>query len=91
MLTRFFQKYNISRDTLVIIACSGGPDSMYLLSEVMKIHSKEHIVVAHFNHCLRAKESDEDEIFLQDFCKKYSLAFENARDNIAEIAQVNKK
>lgn len=91
MLTRFFQKYNISRDSAVIIACSGGPDSMYLLSEVMKIHLKEHLVVAHFNHTLRAEESDGDEEFLRDFCEKHSLIFENARGNIAEIAQANKK
>lgn len=53
MLKNFFQKYGISSKDILVIACSGGPDSMYLVSEVMKIHPNESIVIAHFNHGLR--------------------------------------
>lgn len=64
---------------------------MYLLTETMKIRPKETIVVAHFNHALRGDESDGDEIFLRDFCKRNGLAFETVTKNISEIAASTKK
>ncbi|MDD2891468.1 MAG: tRNA lysidine(34) synthetase TilS [Candidatus Gracilibacteria bacterium] len=91
MLEKFFQKYEITPDNTIVVACSGGPDSMYLLGEVMKIHPKRGIVIAHFNHCLRGEESDGDEIFLQDFCTKNGLIFISAGKDITQIAQTMKK
>jgi len=49
----FLEKHHITPETRIIIACSGGADSMFLLSEILKIHPKENAVVAHFNHNLR--------------------------------------
>ena len=91
MLEKFFQKYTIDGNSILVIACSGGSDSMFLLSEIMKIHPRERIVVAHFNHCLREMESDGDEEFLRDFCRERSLVFESTKKNIAGIAQEQKK
>jgi len=64
---------------------------MYLLSETMRIHPKNRIIVAHFNHCLRGAESDGDEEFLRDFCEKHLIIFESTQADITKIAQVNKK
>ncbi|MDD2917291.1 MAG: tRNA lysidine(34) synthetase TilS [Candidatus Gracilibacteria bacterium] len=91
MLSSFFQKYHITPNDTLIIACSGGPDSMYLLLESMKSHDPKHLVVAHFNHSLRGIESDEDEIFLREFCMKHSLVFESEKKDIAKIAESLKK
>lgn len=91
MLSKFLQKYEISQNTPIVIACSWGPDSMYLLSEVMKIHPKKWIIVAHFNHSLRGAESDGDEIFLRDFCESNHLIFESAKKDITSIAKEIKK
>lgn len=91
MLIDFFQKYTVSSKDTVIVACSGGPDSMYLLSETIKIHPKEKIIVAHFNHSLRGAESDGDEQFLRDFCEKNGLILESTKRDIGEISKSTKK
>lgn len=64
---------------------------MYLLSEVMKTHPNERLVVAHFNHCLRAMESEGDEEFLQKFCGENHIIFTSAKKDIANMAQTMKK
>lgn len=91
MLSTFLEKYGILPTDTIIIACSGGPDSMFLLSEIMKTHPKEHLVVAHFNHSLRGLESDGDELFVRDFCRAHSLVFESEKKDISDIARTMKK
>ncbi len=61
------------------------------MSEVMKIHPKESIVVAHFNHALRGAESDGDEVFLRDFCQEHGLILESEKKDITSIAASLKK
>lgn len=59
----------------VICAVSGGADSMallfglYLLKEKLKIR----LSAAHYNHHLRGSESDGDEMFVRNFCKRYDI------------------
>lgn len=60
-------------DTPVIVACSGGPDSMYLLSLLCEMNIE--VIVAHVNHKIR-KESDKEYQFLQAYCKQNKLSFE---------------
>jgi len=58
----------------VIVAISGGPDSVALLHflAVQHFHAEGtgKILAAHFNHRLRGAESDADEAFVREFCKK---------------------
>lgn len=91
MLKAFLKKYSISPNDPLIIACSGGPDSMYLLCETAKVHPKEHIVVAHFNHGIRGTESDGDETFVRDFCESRGFVFESIKKDIPGIAHETKK
>ena len=91
MLKNFLQKYHISEEDILIIACSWGPDSIYLLSECMKIHPKNWLIVAHFNHSLRGYESDGDEEFIRGFCEKHNLVFTSIKKDIADIASEMKK
>lgn len=60
----------------VVVAVSGGPDSMCLLYLVKKVSSK--VIVAHVNHNLR-KESEKEEKMVQDFCNKNNLIFETTK------------
>ena len=59
----------------VVCAVSGGADSlallwaMYLLKEEWELD----LAAVHFNHHLRAAESDEDEQFVRDFCAGYGI------------------
>lgn len=61
----------------VIVACSGGPDSMALLSLVVKLKVEKGIkvIVAHINHNVR-EESESEKDFVHDYCVKNDLIFE---------------
>ena len=61
----------------IIVATSGGPDSMCLLHLVCELKSKLNlkIIVAHVNHKLR-KESEEEALFVKEVSEKYNLIYE---------------
>ena len=57
----------------LLLACSGGVDSMVLFELLHKLNYK--FAVAHCNFQLRGEESDEDENFIAQHCKKYGIPF----------------
>ena len=66
----------LSQNEAVLVGVSGGPDSAALISI---LHSLQYdfnlrLVVAHFNHRLRA-ESQRDEDFVKDLSQKLNLPF----------------
>lgn len=68
----------LKEDDIVVIGCSGGPDSMallYLLKELKKILHFS-IVCCHVNHNVR-KESFLEKEFLENWCKDQDLVFES--------------
>ena len=67
----------LSFDDVVVLGCSGGPDSMCLLHLLLKLRDvkKFDIVVAHVNHNVR-KASDDELLFLKNFCNRYNVMFE---------------
>lgn len=56
-----------NRGTPLLVACSGGRDSMALLHGLIKAGCY-HLEVAHINFGLRGEESDADEQFVKAFC-----------------------
>lgn len=86
------KKYNMFKeDDLVIVALSGGPDSVALLHILYKLKDKLKIRIAavHINHGLRGKDSDEDEQFVNNICKKYNIPLYSKRFDIHKIAKMN--
>ena len=77
----FINNLNIKNET-VIAAISGGPDSMMLLDILLQLRNKLNIniVVAHIHHNLR-KESDEEAIMVENYCKNNNLIFEFKKIN----------
>ena len=73
---KFIEKLNI-KNTTVVAAISGGPDSMLLLDILMRLREKLNlkIVVAHVHHNLR-KESDNEAIEVEKICNENNLIFE---------------
>ena len=65
------------KDKTVIVSCSGGPDSMALLSLVNSIKDEYNIkvVVAHVNHKVR-EESDEEALMVETYAEEYHDDFE---------------
>lgn len=65
----------LDRGDHVVVAISGGPDSMALL-RVMEMLSKTYgisLVMAHLNHCMRRAESEQDEQFIREVAKRRSI------------------
>ena len=62
----------LPRDGLVLIAVSGGMDSMCLLHYLSS--SGVPVAAAHFNHQLRGDAADEDERFVRDWCAERGIA-----------------
>ena len=65
-----------SGDT-VVCAVSGGVDSLVMLHILNAIKHKLgiNVVAAHFNHHIRAEESDRDQEFTREFCEKLGVEF----------------
>lgn len=61
-------------DATVVVGVSGGTDSCSLLLALHDLKQRKkldlRIVAAHFNHKLRAEESDADEEFVKQLCTK---------------------
>lgn len=61
----------------VVVACSGGPDSMALLSLLCSIKREIDIQVicAHVNHNVR-RESESEKVFVERFCRDHNVVFD---------------
>ncbi len=72
-----FLKNKIKDNQTLVVACSGGPDSMALLylTNLVKKEKKIKIVCAHVNHNVR-KESKNEAIFVKKFCEEQQIIFE---------------
>lgn len=67
----------IKQKDTIIVGVSGGPDSMALLDISNKVKKELDLVLvcAHVNHNVR-KESENERIFLQEYCEKEDICFE---------------
>ncbi|MDQ7023067.1 MAG: tRNA lysidine(34) synthetase TilS [Candidatus Gracilibacteria bacterium] len=82
----FLEKY-YKDDEPVILACSAGPDSMYLLYKILQTTFKKNLVVCYFNHKTRS-ETDIEEKFLEDLGKKENFAVEVASCDFEKIKKL---
>lgn len=76
----------------VIVALSGGADSVSLLHFLISIKEKYNLTVyaAHLNHNLRGEESQRDENFVRTLCEKYGVELFVKSVDIGKIAEENK-
>ena len=72
----------------VVVAVSGGADSMCLLHFFNKFSSmlNINIICAHVNHGIRGAEALRDEKFVSDFCKEHNIHYESACYDVPAIA-----
>lgn len=82
MLIERFQEY-VNRQNLftrqdkILLTVSGGVDSMVLMS--LCVNSGYNVGIAHCNFSLRGRESDEDEIMVQETARRYGIECHNKR------------
>ena len=67
----------LKKDDCIIVATSGGPDSMCLLHLLCELKDKLSLklIVAHVNHKLRS-ESEEEAAFVREVCLENNLIYE---------------
>ncbi|MDI6775930.1 MAG: tRNA lysidine(34) synthetase TilS [Syntrophales bacterium] len=84
------KKYHmLERGDMVIVAVSGGPDSVALL-KALDIFSDEYrltIITAHLNHGLRGEESNNDEKFVRKLSESMGIEFECKYVDIPSLRQ----
>ena len=74
--------------TRVVVAVSGGSDSVALLRLLCSLRESCHldVVCAHFNHQLRGAESDADEAFVRELAGSLDVSCETGSDNVGAYA-----
>jgi len=80
-----FQQRLFKRDAKVVLAVSGGPDSVCLLDVFAKLTPKYdlELLIAHVNYGLRGKDSDKDEKFVRRLAKKHRIKI-----NILKVTRI---
>lgn len=76
----------------VLIALSGGPDSVCLLNILFKLKDELNIELgaAHLNHMLRGKDALDDEQYVIDICKQMNIECFTKQVNINEYSKKEK-
>lgn len=72
----YLKELEINKNEYLVVATSGGPDSMALL-HLLKTNGYK-IICAHVNHNLRSI-SDEEYIFVEKYCKENNIIFEGMK------------
>jgi tRNA(Ile)-lysidine synthase len=82
----------LSSGEKILIALSGGPDSVFLLHFLNKFKKKFKIELgaAHINHRLRGKYSERDELFCKVICNELSIPFYLLHKDIKSYSKINK-
>lgn len=75
----------------ILVACSGGPDSLALLMLLWQLRGRYRLRVAaaHFEHGIRGAESKEDAAFVQSFCQQHGIPFRMGSGDVPAYAAEN--
>ena len=88
ILTYINKESLLNRREKVVVTCSGGADSIFLLHILNKLGYD--CIVAHCNFHLRGEESDRDENFVREFCKQENLTLLVQHFDTKQFATENK-
>jgi tRNA(Ile)-lysidine synthase len=80
----------IKKSDFIIVAVSGGADSVCLLHLLAHHQSKPKLHVAHLNHQIRGKEADGDAQFVQDLARSLDLPVTVETVNVPKLAEEKK-
>ena len=85
------QQELLERGAAVVVACSGGPDSLALLDLLWRLQPEWglRLLVAHFEHGIRGEASRQDALFVADFCQERGLAFVQEAADVPAWAEVH--
>lgn len=86
------QAENIFSAQKIIVAVSGGADSLALADLLYKVRQrfKLQLCIAHYEHGLRGQTSLDDAAFVEDFAKSHGLKFFCEHGDVKNFAAENK-
>ena len=81
----------IKDDDLLIVALSGGMDSMCLFDAFYKLQSEVNykIMALHVHHGIRGEEADRDLAFVNDYCKSFNVKLISEKVDAPTFAEKN--
>ena len=86
---RYIEKHKLLKPSeLYLVALSGGADSVALLLLLKNAHFNVH--AAHCNFRLRGEESDRDEAFCVELCRRLGVELHRAHFDTREYAELHK-
>jgi len=84
-----FCKFNVAKNAKILVAFSGGRDSVALLHFLFQINVKYNfdLYACHVNHGIRGDFAERDEKFCRDFCNKYGITLFVKRGNVPALVR----
>lgn len=79
-----------ARRQKLVVGVSAGRDSVLLLHLLLRAGWQK-LVVAHFNHGLRGRQSGQDARFVRALARRHGLPLEIGRNEVARLAKMRKQ
>ncbi|NWF91058.1 MAG: tRNA lysidine(34) synthetase TilS [Ignavibacteriaceae bacterium] len=92
-IIRFIEEYKlINHGEKILVALSGGPDSVFLLQFLSKFKRKYRITIGamHINHLIRGKTAEKDEKFCRSLCINLGIKYHSTVRNVPEYSRNHK-
>ncbi len=91
-LKKIKEKNLVEKNDRIVLGCSGGPDSIFLLEVFLKIKEEYNmtLALAHINHLYRGAEADRDENFVRDLGEKNGIQVFVKRKSMKLMAKEEK-
>lgn len=92
-ILKFSRRYGLfKKGDSILLACSGGPDSLCMAHIFWRIAEKYHlkISVAHVEHGIRESASIADAAFVEKFCREKDIPFYIKHVDARGCAEKNK-
>lgn len=90
-ITDFIVTHNLlDNNTKLILAVSGGADSVAMTVALNNIIRDKKLIIAHINHNLRGRSSDEDQDFVTDLSRQLNLDIHPRSIDVKAFASTQK-
>jgi tRNA(Ile)-lysidine synthase len=86
------EKDLVEKNDKILVALSGGPDSVFLLHFLLKFRKRYAIEVGavHINHMIRGKSANEDEEFCRKLSINLNIEFLSVQKDVKSFAELHK-